>query len=185
VANVASCEDGDFCTTGDTCGGGECVAGGLSPFSSIKLQLIDGPAVDDDRFVLKAVQPIASLSVVPTEGGVLIEVRDETDVPRFTGLVPPSSVIDVGGSGRVFKFRDPRGAVPSANGLRTMTVRRDPAKGIVRTKARMEGAETSGLVANPDVSLSVLYGANPLVGDCISAQHVACSTKGGRSICAN
>jgi cysteine-rich repeat protein len=184
VANVAPCEDGDFCTTGDTCGGGTCVPGGLSPFSSIKLQLIDAPGLDDDRFVLKAVQPIASLSVLPSEAGVLIELRDETDVPRFTAVVPPSSVVDVGDGGRVFKFRDSRGEVPSANGLRTMTVRRDPAKGIVRTKARMEGTETSGLVANPDVSLSVLFGANPSVGDCISAQHVACLTKGGRSICA-
>ncbi len=185
VANTAACEDGDFCTTGDTCGGGSCVSGSLDPFSSVKLQLIDGAGSADDRFVLKTVQPVGSLTVFPSVGGMLLELRDDGDVAQFIGVLPASAMVDVGGRGRVFKFRDPRAEVPSANGLRTVTVRRDPAKGIARIKARMEGAELSGLSDNPDLSLSVLFGESPSVGDCLSAQHVGCVTKGARSICAN
>jgi hypothetical protein len=91
--------------------------------------------------------------------------------------LPAAHIINSGGRGSTFKFRDKDGLVAEANGVRIAVIKRNANKNEVRVKIKTSGVELVEPVAEPSVSLSLLFGVDPQVDDCLSASEVPCVTR--------
>jgi len=183
VANVASCDDGDFCTSGDQCSGGTCQAGTVEPFTDVALTVIRKSGADDDQLRIKTVQPLATLEVVPSDVGMMLEIRDDAGVPRYTSTMPASAITNVGGKSKVFKFKDKLGLIAQAGSMISVTVKRNANRGVVQVKAKMKGAEVPGLADQPTLSMSLLFGEDPSTGDCLTGAPLQCVARGAKHAC--
>jgi cysteine-rich repeat protein len=174
--NTVPCDDGDYCTTSDRCSNGECTAGDLTPMSArINFSRRAGPA--DDRAQVKATYLLSDQMADPSVLGVSIELRDASEVAFFNSTLPAAHIINSGGRGSTFKFRDKDGLVAEANGVRIAVIKRNANKNEVRVKIKTSGVELVEPVAEPSVSLSLLFGVDPQVDDCLSASEVPCVTR--------
>jgi len=170
----------------DACSGGACSAVDRERFASAKITTTVKPGLGDDRFVLGVTFPATSLVQLPSESGVEIELRGADGSLAYASLLPAANIINASGRGVVFRFRDKKGNVPEANGIISAQIKRNSRKGTVKLKARMRGVEMDQLVALQRVSMVVLFGNDPVVGDCVSGFDYSCRAKGrGKVVCSS
>jgi cysteine-rich repeat protein len=174
--NLAPCDDGDYCTTSDQCSSGNCIAGDVIPVSA-RVTIVRKPGVADDRATVKGVYLLSDQMADPSVVGVSIEMRDASSVPFFNATLPASAIVNVGDKGKTFKFRDKEGAIPSASGVTTASFKRNTKKNLVKVKFRTYGYEYSAPVAQPSLSMSLLFGTDPLSAECLTARDIPCVTK--------
>ncbi|MEE8311959.1 MAG: hypothetical protein V3R77_06865 [Candidatus Binatia bacterium] len=186
VETSGSCDGEDFCTVGGVCVAGECVASdGGTAFSSTRIILLlkSGPA--DDQFVIKAEFAADAIQGAPAEEGIRLALRSSEGDVSYESFMPAANVTAKGrASARAFKFKDAKGLVAEANGVRKGNVKHVAAKRRVRVKFRMKGRELGALLDAPDLLLSLLLGDDPLTGDCVSSDTaLICERKGSKSRC--
>lgn len=185
VANSTPCDDGDFCTTTDVCAGGQCVATDRVDLPVARITATRRSGVADDRIAIKASAPLSSLAESPTTAGVSLALRRADGSELFSGHLPGEGIVDSGGGGVTFKFRDSQGVYPTANGVVSATIKRVVSKGVVRINVKARGLDFSPFIGIDSTALSVLVGADPSTGDCLSARTVACSSSITTLRCAN
>jgi hypothetical protein len=179
--NTSPCDDGDFCTISDQCSGGSCQAGDISPMQG-RFVFSRKTGINNDRALFKATIPLAAQSASPSTVGVVVQLRDQDEAPLYDATIPAIRIEDAGGKGKVFKFRDKDKTVPEANGIITAIFKRNVSKGEVRVKIRTRDYEMPQVIDRPRMSLSLLFGADPVIDECLTADGVPCVTKGGRKV---
>jgi cysteine-rich repeat protein len=185
-ANTAPCDDGDICTQADTCAAGTCSANDRVGFTSVRLTGSRKPLANDDRLTIKAAATTANLSQSPLDGGVLLSLRDEAGTEIWVAYLPGNTIIDQGGRGTTFKFKDNDGAVATANGVSSATFKRVASAGTVRIGVKARGLELPSFTAIDSVDLSVLVGNDAIQGDCLSSLAIECPTSSTTALrCAN
>jgi len=184
VANNAACDDGDLRTVTDVCSAGVCAASDGTRLSSGRLSATLRAGSAKDRFALLVVFPTAVLARLPSESGVAIELTGDDGNPVYGAFLPAANIVNSSGRGLVFRFRDAKSAVAEANGIVSAQIKRKPAKGWIKLKARMRGVEIGQLADLSNLSMSVLFGNDPASGDCASGRSYGCRSKGnGKVLC--
>ncbi|MFQ5478123.1 MAG: hypothetical protein ACE5E4_05860 [Candidatus Binatia bacterium] len=178
-----ACEDGDRCTLTGSCNAGVCEASDQRLSSSNKLaaRFRDGPG--NDRLNFKGSLPLADFNSLPTATGLSIEVLDASGAVVFSSSIPAADFEDLGGDGLRFRFRDNRFEVPSANGVVNVSLKLIAAKGIAKLKIKVKERELSGLEGQGTASVSLLWGADPALDDCLTAWRMPCTAKATRTFC--
>jgi cysteine-rich repeat protein len=184
-ANSALCDDGDFCTVTDVCAAGQCAVTDRVDLPAARISASRRSGVADDRITIKASAPLADLAASPTTAGVSFTLRDAAGDEIYAGHLPAEGMIDAGGSGVTFKFRDTKGVYPTANGVVSATIKRVTSKGTARLNLKARGVDFSPFDGIGAVAFSVLVGADPSSGDCLSARALPCSSSINALRCAN
>lgn len=174
AANTAPCDDGDMCTQSDACAAGTCVANDRVAFTSVRLTGSRKPLADDDRLTIKAAATAADLAHSPLDGGVLLSLRDENGAEIWVAYLPGDTIVDQGGRGTSFKFRDNAGAVATANGVSSANIKRVTNAGVVKIGVKARGLNLPSFTAIDTIDLSVLVGNDASQGDCLSSLAVDC-----------
>jgi cysteine-rich repeat protein len=174
--NAAPCDDGDFCTVTDVCAAGQCAATDRVDLPSARITASRRSSVADDRITIKASAPLVDLSASPTSAGLSFTLRDASGSEIYAGHLPAEGIVDSGGSGVTFKFRDSKGIYPTANGVVSATVKRITSKGTARLSLKARGIDFAPFTGIGDVAFSVLLGADPSSGDCVSARALPCTS---------
>ncbi len=174
--NTGPCDDGDYCTAADQCTSGTCVAGDITPLTA-RVSIVRKPGPADDRATVKSTYALSDQLEDPSVVGVTIEMRDAASATFYSATLPASSIVNSGGKGKTFKFRDKTGLTPGANGVVSAVFKRNTKKNLVKATVRTDGFEFVAAVAQPSLSLSLLFGADPVSDDCLSAREIPCVTK--------
>jgi hypothetical protein len=175
-----SCEDGDLCTVTGTCSAGKCVPSdaSLSGENRIIARLRDGP--DNDKLTFTGQLPLADLTTVPTDTGLVMELRDADSQTVFAAMIAPG---DFQVSGTKYYFRDPNGLAVGANGVRSVTLTPKPTAGIAKVKVSMGTTEIPGALGQPVLSMSLLFGTDPALDDCLTARRIPCIATAAKTSC--
>jgi hypothetical protein len=173
--NTAPCDDGDFCTQTDTCSAGACVADDRVGFASVRVSALRKVLADDDRLGVKASVTGEELAHSPLDGGVLLTLRDGTGTEIWAAYLPGDAIVDQGGRGTTFRFRDTGGAVSTANGVSSATFKRVASTGMVRINVKARGLELPDFSAIESVDVAMLVGSDVSQGDCMSSKGLECS----------
>jgi cysteine-rich repeat protein len=173
-----SCEDGDYCTEAGACDDGDCIITDLSLATGnrLKVSLKTGPTND----VLKAIVnlPLAEFSANPATTGLRIVLVDSADQSIYEDDLPAAGWVDSGGAGRAFGYKDEVGAV------RTVAkIKRNAATGLARSVVKVSGAEMPGASSQEALSLSLLFGTDPAIDECLTARRVPCTPKATSTSC--
>jgi cysteine-rich repeat protein len=173
-----SCEDGDYCTVAGTCDDGDCIVTDVSLMvdNRIKVSLKAGDAND----VLKAIVtlPLAEFSANPTVTGVRIVLVDAADETAYEGDLAAALWLDKSGAGQAFSYRAEQAGVAIA-----AKIKRNPSKGVARAVVKVGGSEMPGAAGQDRLSLSLLFGADPAVDQCLTARSVPCTPKATSTTC--
>ena len=126
--------------------------------------------------------PVTSFHSAPDEGGVSMTLVGEAGELIFAADIPAEAFEDVRGDGTQFSFRDDDGAVPDANGLRSVlvTIRNDSARVNVVGKA----VDLQNASAQTAVTLVIVVGGDT-DGDCLTGLDLACSSTDTSLKCGN
>jgi hypothetical protein len=178
-----ACEDGDLCTVTGGCKNGVCIAtdGSYGQKVKLKAKFKDGPS--NDRVTLKMELPLSQFSSDPIATGLLVELRDTADQNVYFGEIPAGAFEDTKGTGESFKFRDSKGEIPLANGIQSAQVRIVTKKSIAKAKVKIKDVEVPGIAAQPLMTASLLFGADPALDDCLTARRVPCMPKPTSNSC--
>jgi hypothetical protein len=88
--------------------------------------------------------------------------------------------------GTTFKFRDTNAEFASANGIASVTIKRNTNRDEVRAKLKMRGTDIPAVVDETQLTASLLVGGSPTSGRCGSVTGLACSKKGTSKLtCSN
>ena len=184
--NTAPCDDGDVCTQTDACSASACSATDRVGFVSVRVSGIRKTLADDDRLGVKATATAADLAQSPIDGGVLLTMRDDTGAELWAAYLPGDTIVDQGGRGTTFRFRDTHGEVATANGVSSATFKRVPSAGVVRVNVKARGLELADFSPIESIDFSMLVGSNASQGDCMSSQGLECSKSTSATLrCAN
>jgi cysteine-rich repeat protein len=183
VAGNECSDDGNICTE-DVCDG----SGGCSHIESATFD--QGRAIvtrrsgpGNDRLLIAGAFPLADLTAEPSDTGVLVDIRDENGDAVYDAILPSSAIQNVKGASKVFKFKDRTGEHPDTNGIAVAIFKRDTKRAIVKFKIRGRGYEIPQIVGKPHVSMAMLFGEDPGIGDCISGASLPCGARGSKVLC--
>ena len=186
VPNAAPCDDGDLCTLTDGCTAGACIATDARPFSSIKFVAQKKGGAANDKLALKATIPGAAMTDGPADSGVLLELQGADGSLLYGSSMPAEHFVDAGLKGTTFKFRDTNAEFASANGIASVTIKRNTNRDEVRAKLKMRGTDIPAVVDETQLTASLLVGGSPTSGRCGSVTGLACSKKGTSKLtCSN
>jgi hypothetical protein len=100
--------------------------------------------------------------------------------------MPAEHFVDAGLKGTTFKFRDTNAEFASANGIASVTIKRNTNRDEVRAKLKMRGTDIPAVVDETQLTASLLVGGSPTSGRCGSVTGLACSKKGTSKLtCSN
>lgn len=177
------CDDGVVCTSGDAYQAGECRGGMTTTLAGLKFRakLADGGASSEkDKMTVVATVSLADLPANPDDTGLVLEVATTRGKTFFSGAVPAASLVDRKGTDLKYLFKDPDGLVESANGITKAQVVKKAADGIALVKVKIQGTETLAADGESIMSVSLLFGSDPLVDACVAAPYAACENNPGR-----
>jgi len=177
------CDDGDPCTVTGTCDTGFCAVTdrARSSKSRLKFRFLDGAA--DDKMSFKADLSLSDLMSAPDVTGVTVDLFDRDGQSVFSATVPASGFVDKKGTGQKFQFKDRDGAVPGAGGIRLFKIQKNTKKSLAKVKFKAQGTELPGAEGEFLLSMSMLFGADPAVDECITAWQMFCRPKPGKNKC--
>jgi len=177
------CEDGDLCTVTGDCVSGNCVAGdeSLTENNKIIASLKTGP--DNDRLKVKLEMPDAEFGADPVITGMIMQLFDADDQPVFEATLEATSWEDQTGAGTRFRFRDTQGPTGPANGVSSVKVSQKASTGVWKVSAKMRDTEIPGAAGQSTMSLSLLFGTDPAVDDCLTARRIPCVAKTTKTTC--
>jgi hypothetical protein len=144
-------------------------------FTAVRITGVRKTLADDDRLGVKATAPATELTHSPLDGGVLFTLRDNTGAELWAAYLPGASIVDQGGRGTTFRFRDSSGSVATANGISSASFKRVPSAGTVRVNVKVRGLELPDFSPIESVDLSMLVGNDANQGDCMSSPGLECS----------
>jgi len=175
------CEDGDLCTVTGTCDTGECIATDTSVVldSNLAVKFRDTPG--EDRLTYKSSMPLGEFTSNPTVTGLKVEMRDSSDATIYTADLP-ASAFTATGVGR-YLFRDPRFEIPGAGGITVLKIVENPTKGIAKFRAKGKNVDLSAARDQFRLSVSLLFGADPTIDDCLTARFIPCEPTTKKNIC--
>lgn len=178
-----SCEDGDLCTLTGTCDSGSCVATDevFASGSKATFRFKEGP--DDDRAVFKTNVALTDFTTNPTATGMLLLLRDGDNQTILGGDIPSTEFVDKAGTGISFTFKDKDGAVASADGIVSVKIKKIVSKGVAKITAKVKDREMPGADGEFRVSVSILFGTDPAVDECITARFIPCDPQPGKNKC--
>ena len=175
-----SCEDGDLCTVTGVCDMGVCEASDPSLSGKNKIVIKLKPGTDDDRLSAKAELPLTDFSSDLTVTGLELVLRDGTDQTFYTSSIP-AAAFDASGSG--YRFRDSGGEVASANGVSSVKISNVVTRGVAKVRAKARDVDLSGAQGQLVLSLSLLFGSDPALDECVTARRVPCKGTDTKTIC--
>ena len=120
-------------------------------------------------------------SADPTATGLDVELSDEADELVLSGVIPGGEFEEQGGV--KFSFRDTDGMVSSANGIVSVSIKKNLTTGMARISIKTAGVDLPGAAGQATMSLSLLFGTDPATDDCLSARHVSCDASSTRTRC--
>ncbi|MCG8669752.1 MAG: hypothetical protein MI867_10105, partial [Pseudomonadales bacterium] len=101
------------------------------------------------------------------------------------GTIPPAAFVDKTGAGEKFRFRDRAQEIPSAAGIVQMTIVKSASNGIVKVKIRATEVDLDEIDGDLSVSLSMLFGSDPALDECLTARSVPCEPRPGKNKCSD
>ncbi len=177
------CEDGDFCTVTGTCATGDCQATDVSLGGKGKIVVRFKPGPDDDKASMKGELPLAEFTSDPTSTGLEVLLFDEDDVGVYSAQIPAGLFEDLKGDGSKFRYRASDASPPTAAGVRAVSIRLSPTKGVAKAKIKLKDFELPGALGQSSMSLSLLFGADPALDECLTLRSLPCSASSARTKC--
>ncbi len=172
------CEDGDYCTVPGTCDDGDCIITDVSLTTDNRIKISFKAGSSND--VLKAIVslPLTEFGASPTMTGMRVVLVDALDQGIYEDDLPAAQWEDRAGTGQAFSYRVEAGAVTT-----TAKVKRNPSIGVARASVKIVGGEMPGAAAQNELSLSLLFGSDPAVDQCLTARRVPCTPRGTGTSC--
>jgi cysteine-rich repeat protein len=178
-----SCDDGDPCTVTGTCDGGTCVVTDKSYTQRNKINSVLRSGVDNDLLKVRLEMPLTDFTTSPTVTGLLVELFDADDQSVYSATLAASDWEDLRDLGTKFRFRDTQGPGGPANGMSSVKIAQKSNKGVAKFTAKMRGHEIPGAAAQERMTLSLLFGTDPAIDECLTARRVPCSSSTTRTSC--
>lgn len=172
----APCDDGDWCTQSSSCHAtsGACTASDASRTTHNRLVLKLGSGGDDDALKMKARLPLTEFTTSPAATGLVIRLQDSADDVVLSATIPASAFEDQG-SGR-YRFRDRNGDVAEALGIDSVVLRANEKRGHSKLAIKGSGMNVDAAAGQPGVTVSLLWGSDPAVDECLTARRLTCKS---------
>lgn len=173
-ADGTSCgTSSDFCSPSGQCLSASCEV--LSPTltgrSQVKVSL--KPGVDTDKLLIKADLPLADFTVLPSDTGMTARLGDNDGSEIWIASIPSSAFENK--RDIKFKFKDKTGA---NGGITKASVSIITKRGIARVKlkagGRSGGVDLNAAAGQSLLTASLLFGADPATGECLTTPSVVC-----------
>ncbi len=181
--DAVPCEDGDLCTVTGDCVSGTCVATDEVLSSKNKLSFRLRLEPDADKMSYKGELPLADYTANPAVTGMTIEVRDSNNQAVVSAVIPNTSFVDKDGTGSKISFRDKDHLLPTGGGVSQIKINEVAAKAVAKVKIRVDDVSLTGTDQEYRMSVSMLFGSDPAVDDCLTARFVPCTPKPLKNKC--
>ncbi len=177
------CDDDDFCTVAGACASGECRATDASLAEDGKIFVKFNPGADSDKASIKGELPLADLTSLPTDTGLDLRLFDQAEQGVFSAQIPPTFFDDVRGDGTKFRYKRSADSPVGTEGVHSVWIRPRPAQGVAKLKISLKGTDLAAAADQPSLSLSLLFGVDPAVDDCLSMRSLPCTNTSKRTRC--
>lgn len=177
------CEDGDLCTVTGDCASGDCVATDVVSSDKNKVTIRLRPEPASDKLSYKGELPLAEYTANPASTGMTIEVRDSNNLTVVSSVIPNTSFEDRDGTGAKISFRDKDHLLPTGGGVTQVKITESATKGVAKVKIRVDDSDLDGTDQEYRMSVSMLFGTDPALDDCLTARYVPCTPKTDKNKC--
>ncbi len=169
-----ACEDGDLCTVTGTCASGACIATDIVEASKNKagFKFRDDP--NRDRMSYKGEISLDDYTTSPAVTGMAVELRDSNNQSIVSAVIPAGSFEDKNGLGVSVSFRDKDHALATGDGVEQIKIKKVVSRNIAKVKMKIDDTDLAGANGEYRVSISMLFGTDPGVDDCVTARFIPC-----------
>ena len=181
----APCEDGNLCTLSGECERGTCVVAQLPAVPSTRNQIKFRLRVEanSDKMSYKGLLSLDHFTTNAAVTGMTVELRDANDQVFLSGQIPNTWFEDRDGTGVKVRFRDKDHALVTGAGIEKIQIIKKSSKNTAKVKIKAAETDLSGADGQATISLSILFGTDPSVHDCLAALYVPCEPRPGKNKC--
>ncbi|MFQ5479518.1 MAG: hypothetical protein ACE5E4_12990, partial [Candidatus Binatia bacterium] len=153
---------------------------GARALVSAKVKAGLGPGRAGDRLAIRALGSLEGLRSAPGKSALKIVVLDSAGTAIYSSTLPASALVNAGGKGRRFVFKDASGQ--RAAGLVAASVKIFARRKVVRFKAKVRGIDVPLAASRRHLALRLVFGEGG-EADCMAGAGLVCRAAGRRLNC--